>query len=247
MRAIGRRHGSLPTAIAENAVSGGMAFDPVDALDCLAYGVIVADHATRPLLLNRTAAEILAEADGLHLEGARLAAAERRETAAMRAAVAAISEDVEEGSGALTISRPSLRRSLVAFVLPTRAAGWSGTRRNVVVFVRDPERSELPPTAVLRRLYGLTAAEAEAAVEIARGEGLPKVAKKLGLSQTTVRTHLQRIFSKTGTCKQAQLAWLVAETCGLLRLGSPRSDVARRSLPALRLVRFDAEGGQRVA
>ena len=35
--------------------------------------------------------------------------------------------------------------------------------------------------------------------------GLPKVARTLGISETTVKTHLHRVFAKTGTDRQADL------------------------------------------
>jgi DNA-binding CsgD family transcriptional regulator len=200
-------------------------FDPSQALDCLAHGVIIADSGSRPLFVNRTAGEILNEADGLQIDPTGLATAFRSETAMLRAAVAAMSDETPgHASGALTITRPSMRRPLAAIVLPaSRAGGFDAGCKKALLFLRDPERSDEPPLMLLQRLYGLTAAEAEVAVEIARGEGVPSVAKKLGISHPTVRTHLQRIFGKTGTCKQAQLAWLLAETCGLLRFGCARS------------------------
>jgi DNA-binding CsgD family transcriptional regulator len=40
--------------------------------------------------------------------------------------------------------------------------------------------------------------------------GLQEVAPVLGISATTVKTHLQRIFAKTDTGRQADLVKLVA-------------------------------------
>jgi DNA-binding CsgD family transcriptional regulator len=44
--------------------------------------------------------------------------------------------------------------------------------------------------------------------------GVPDVAKMLGISQATVKTHLQRIFDKTGIARQADLVKLVAGFVG---------------------------------
>jgi DNA-binding CsgD family transcriptional regulator len=38
---------------------------------------------------------------------------------------------------------------------------------------------------------------------------VPEVAPVLGISETTVKTHLQRVFEKTGTNRQAHLIKLV--------------------------------------
>ncbi len=40
--------------------------------------------------------------------------------------------------------------------------------------------------------------------------GVPDVAPALGVSETTVKSHLQRVFEKTGTNRQADLVKLVA-------------------------------------
>jgi DNA-binding CsgD family transcriptional regulator len=40
--------------------------------------------------------------------------------------------------------------------------------------------------------------------------GVPEVSPILGISEPTERTHLQRIFEKTGTNRQADLVKLVA-------------------------------------
>jgi DNA-binding CsgD family transcriptional regulator len=65
----------------------------------------------------------------------------------------------------------------------------------------------------LRAVFGLTRTEALVAAEIFRGEGLKAAADALGIGATTARTHLQRIFGKTGTRKQAELVRIIARTC----------------------------------
>ena len=46
--------------------------------------------------------------------------------------------------------------------------------------------------------------------------GVPEVAPVLGVSETTVKTHLQHIFDKTGARRQADLVKLVAGYMGPL-------------------------------
>jgi DNA-binding CsgD family transcriptional regulator len=41
-----------------------------------------------------------------------------------------------------------------------------------------------------------------------------ETAEALGIAETTTKTHLQRIFSKTGTSRQADLVRLVAGYTG---------------------------------
>ena len=40
--------------------------------------------------------------------------------------------------------------------------------------------------------------------------GVPEVAEALGIAEATVKTHLHRLFAKTGTRRQADLVKLVA-------------------------------------
>jgi DNA-binding CsgD family transcriptional regulator len=60
--------------------------------------------------------------------------------------------------------------------------------------------------------HGLTPAEAAVAIEIAKGDGRAAAAARLGLRDSTVRTHLMAIFDKLAVHRQAELARLVAAT-----------------------------------
>ncbi|MCF4128261.1 helix-turn-helix transcriptional regulator [Methylobacterium sp. SyP6R] len=62
----------------------------------------------------------------------------------------------------------------------------------------------------LRTLFGLTRAEAQVGAGLAHGGCLAEIAAELGISVTTARTHVARIFLKTGTRQQSQLVALVA-------------------------------------
>ena len=85
---------------------------------------------------------------------------------------------------------------------------------NAAVFVRKAEL-ELPhPVEALAKRYGLTAAEMRVLFAIVESGGVPEVARMLGVSQATVKTHLQRIFSKTNTARQADLVKLIASLAG---------------------------------
>lgn len=65
------------------------------------------------------------------------------------------------------------------------------------------------PAEALAELYGLTLAESRVLEHIGQGETPQEAAERLGISLTTVKTHLQRIFAKTETTRQADLVRLV--------------------------------------
>ncbi len=63
-------------------------------------------------------------------------------------------------------------------------------------------------------VFGLSAAQQRLAAEIVRGHTLPTVASTLGISVNTARTHLNRIFDKTGVHSQAALVRILLSVGG---------------------------------
>jgi DNA-binding CsgD family transcriptional regulator len=84
-----------------------------------------------------------------------------------------------------------------------------------IVFVADPEQDDELPESRLRVLYGMTRAEARVAGLISKGGGVKATARILGIAPSTARTHLHRVFDKTGTTRQAELAHLVRQITSL--------------------------------
>ncbi len=78
-----------------------------------------------------------------------------------------------------------------------------------LLFVVDSDRAGDVPDRALHVLYGLTATEAAVAGRIGQGQGVADAADALGVAASTLRWHLQRVFEKTGTARQAELARLV--------------------------------------
>ena len=59
--------------------------------------------------------------------------------------------------------------------------------------------------SIAQAIYGFTAAQAQLAQLLAQGEDRAGAAKKIGVSINTVRTHLQRLFDRTGVRSQSVL------------------------------------------
>jgi DNA-binding CsgD family transcriptional regulator len=64
--------------------------------------------------------------------------------------------------------------------------------------------------ALLQAALGLSRSEARISALIYAGLGLREVALKMGIGQSTVKTHLQGVFSKVNISKQTELVKLVA-------------------------------------
>jgi len=107
----------------------------------------------------------------------------------------------------------------VAYVLPLS----QGTARAAfqpacaAVFVSTTTSASPLPEAVLTTLFDLTPAEARVLVMVGNGLSSAKSVEVLGVSENTLKTHLSKIYAKTGTSRQADLVKLVADIGAPLR------------------------------
>jgi len=65
------------------------------------------------------------------------------------------------------------------------------------------------PGEAFARLYKLTGGELRVLMSLAQGLGGKEAADLLGIGEPTMRSHLQRIFAKTNTARQADLLRLL--------------------------------------
>jgi len=126
-------------------------------------------------------------------------------------------DDEQREGGAMSVSRPSYRRSFSLLVVPLPDdEDMSSDSGNVAIFINDPEKHNEPPTGVLARLYGLTDAEARLLQALIVGKKLETVSEDFGVSMNTVRSHLKQVFRKTGTNRQPELVSLVMNSSAYL-------------------------------
>lgn len=116
--------------------------------------------------------------------------------------------------GLIKFERLPPHRALEIVVIPL--AGHS----TIVLLVSDPEASLSYPRDILRKLYGLTRAEAELAALLANGYSLQDAQRRLGLQMETIRSRLKGVFAKTGTGRQAELVRLLLTSSATLHFAS---------------------------
>jgi DNA-binding CsgD family transcriptional regulator len=110
----------------------------------------------------------------------------------------------------VAIPRSDGRRPYVLRAIPISLDnGIDVTPPTALVVIVDPELEPVPDSDALRRLYGLTKNEAKVALHVLDGKGLVPIADELEISLATVRTHLQHVFDKTDTHRQAELVRLL--------------------------------------
>ncbi|MEZ0221665.1 helix-turn-helix transcriptional regulator [Tardiphaga sp. 20_F10_N6_6] len=90
---------------------------------------------------------------------------------------------------------------------------WTDETSTIILL--DLDAHPEPTPEALRRLFGLTAAESQLAVELARGHNLLDISRSRRLSRTTIRSHLASLFVKTQTRRQAELVALLGRVAVL--------------------------------
>jgi len=123
----------------------------------------------------------------------------------------------DETVGAKGIAVPLIAHDGVRFVahvlpLTSGARRSAGTSYSAVaaVFVCKAALDLPHPLETIASTFKLTPAELRVLMAIVEIGGVSEVALVLGISEPTVKTHLQHIFSKTDTNRQADLVKLVA-------------------------------------
>jgi DNA-binding NarL/FixJ family response regulator len=76
------------------------------------------------------------------------------------------------------------------------------------IFVQDPAFVPPFPGEAFAEIHGLTESELRVLLAMAPGLYVKEAAEMLGIGESTAKTHLQHIYSKTGTSKQTELMHL---------------------------------------
>ncbi len=122
------------------------------------------------------------------------------------------------GSGAATfqISRGPHRRALLAYILPLTTPATTAfhvpERGRAAVFIADPEQNALSSLEIFARAHRLTPTEALVLERLAARDSTGQIARSLRIGMPTLRTHLHRLFEKTGTRRQAELVTLLFQS-----------------------------------
>lgn len=187
-----------------------------DALDGLAAGMFLVDARSRVMHANVSGRAMLSEGFVLRSICGRLTAVDVEADRTLKDVCAAADDgDTAVGSrGVAVLLRASGTERHVAHVLPLTAGarGRTGTAFAAVaaVFVHRAAFEAALAAEALASSYKLTAMELRVLLGIVQVGGGTVVAEDLGISETTVRSHLKHVFEKTGTNRQVDLVKLVA-------------------------------------
>jgi len=188
----------------------------VDTLDGLSSGMYLVDTEGRLIHANAAGSAILAENDVLSSVRGQLVARDTRVQRTLRDVFAAAGQG-DAALGIKGIAVPLIGKDgerYVAHALPLT----SGARRRAgivhvaaaALFVRKASLMTSSTSQVIGETFRLTPTELRVLLAIVEVGGIPQVATAFGVADTTVRTHVNRLFEKTGATRQADLVKLVA-------------------------------------
>jgi DNA-binding CsgD family transcriptional regulator len=199
----------LESRLADDLACGEIWAAIADALNRLEHGVFLVDSFARIYFTSAAANQLLVSGRLRSFEG-QLGAENAADTVKLRRLTAAVAStegrcEPSDVDGLCRVGDPPL---LLDAAASKQTVAHRATRL-VILIATDPASIELPSPHRLRQVFGLTPAESRFASQIVTGEGLKEVATRIGVSESTARTHLHRIFEKTGTSRQAELVRLV--------------------------------------
>ena len=184
-------------------------------LDGLATGVYLTRRDGRVTYMNAAAERQVKTGKALRVVNNRLVPTDPGTRATIAKAISELASDetgIVPGGHSLAIPGDAAA-GYVATLLPLergqRQSIMAPFAASVAIFAQDPAQVPVIPGEAFARLYNLTVGELRVLLALAQGLGAREAADMLGISEPTVRTHLQRMFSKTGTSRQAELLQLL--------------------------------------
>jgi DNA-binding CsgD family transcriptional regulator len=186
-----------------------------DALDGLSAGMFVVDAEGRIVHSNASGQALLE--DGAALDGAhgRIRPTDAAAARALKDIVAASGDDAAMGIKGVAV--PLTGRDgerYAAHVLPLTAGArrltYASYAAVAAVFVRKAAIEAPLAPEIIANHYQLTPTELRVLLTIVDIGGVRETSEALGIGESTVKTHLHRVFGKTGASRQADLVKLVA-------------------------------------
>jgi CheY-like chemotaxis protein/DNA-binding CsgD family transcriptional regulator len=172
-----------------------------DALNHLASGVILVNEHLKVFYNNGAADKFFQSEPLLELKDGYLSMTTPELTAELHQLV------LKDAGDTLTVDRGTGKTPLHIFVSPlhSRASNYGQDLPIAVLFLFETVSDVERISDVIRTLYNLSPAEAKLAALLVFNPHLEEVANSLGITYNTARTHLKRIYLKTGTNRLSSL------------------------------------------
>jgi DNA-binding CsgD family transcriptional regulator len=184
-----------------------------DSLDLFLTGVLLVDRECAIVHANDSARAMLRAGSPIRSEHGELRTCFPEATAALKATIAAaVDEEADLGHSAVGLPAPQINGEPAFLHVLSLTRGEVRARiaapAAAAVFVTPGADGGPLPAQALASLFGLTRGETRTLEILLAGNDITATAEELGLAVATVKTHLSRIFTKTGASNQLDLTRL---------------------------------------
>jgi DNA-binding CsgD family transcriptional regulator len=188
-----------------------------DVIANAGFGLILVTANQRIVWANKSAGNLMRKSSELRCKDGRISASDFKIAHRLRSLISATSQllNEEASRGSILLRNEDGLASLVVHVVPLASllTVLPHSERPVAgLILADCQSGSDARTGVFVDLFDLTSGEARVLAQLVSGKGLPIVARRLDISRSTARTHLERILQKTGTHRQAELVRVFFET-----------------------------------
>ncbi len=185
-----------------------------DTLQNLAVPIVLTDACGEILYANMRAEKMFADGGPIQRQDRRIQPENPAIGDALLQAITSGFSDLSVGSKGIGLPISARGKPpAVAYVLPLNQGVTRSALRPAcaAIFISTTTSASPMPEAVLATLFELTPAEARVLRIIGGGSTSASGSETLGISENTLKTHLNRIYAKTGMSRQADLVKLISE------------------------------------
>ena len=180
--------------------------------DLLTVGIFLVDGDARIAQANQAGLAHLESQVALRRDGDRLSARDPRAAHELLKAVATATRNdtVELPKAGISVPITSAdHRDLAAWVMPLDGGACrefaAPFAAKAAVFVRELGDTSAFAGELFVKRYGITPAECRVLTMLVQGMSIAEACDALGVAEPTVKTHLSRLFAKTGAAGQSEL------------------------------------------
>lgn len=166
----------------------------------------------RALYVNVAARALTAAREGIAIESGRVTLGSAKQDMSLEIMGAKLTRRTDDDFDRIEIPCNAGKRPARLLIMRAALTGRAFLGRlatSLALQIIDPDSGPAPDAGMLERLFSLTPSEARVTVKLAVGRDVEEIAADTRTSVGTIRTHLKRVLSKTGTNRQGELISLI--------------------------------------
>ncbi|MBR0690283.1 helix-turn-helix transcriptional regulator [Bradyrhizobium manausense] len=187
--------------------------DLAEVLDRLSTAICLFDGEGRVVHANAACRQMLADGGLIAIVGDRIVARNTQADKIFRSLFDVVADDGTHSTDRRKIELMTSAdgQHYLAHVFPlTHERALQRDGAATALFLQKASMVPQLATAAIAAAFRLTPSELRVLMAIVELGGVPDIAEKLGIAETTVKTHLGRLFEKTGAGRQADLVKIAA-------------------------------------